>query len=254
MSADLFMHREADFVSDGAAGRLRLGRVWDERLPRAAWLMCNPSIADANLDDNTTKRCIHFARKMGCGSLDIVNLWPCVATDPADLWRLLEASYPELREHLLENMQAIEKVVSRASIRFVAMGAEPVKRFPHYVRHMLRLFTAGEPAWCLGITDEGWPLHPLARGKKAIPNDRAPSLWMVPGLDEHLTADRNCGGCRHFSQWLDRAGDCMEFASARQSAIIEMARNLRERQFPALHAPVVMMSGLCDRWEDRRAS
>lgn len=249
MNADLFMQRDADFVADGSAGRLRLGRSWDARLPHAAWLMCNPSIADGEQDDATTKRCIHFARKMGCGSLDIVNLWPCVATDPADLWHLLEAGYPEFQDHLLENMLAIERVVSRASIRFVAMGAEPVKRFPHYVRHMVRLFTAGGPAWALGVTGEGWPLHPLARGKSAITNDRAPALWMMPGMDALLEAERTCGGCKHFSRWLDRAGDCMEFAHGRQAAIPEMSREARAVQFPQINAPVVMQSGLCDRWE-----
>lgn len=51
----------------------------------AAFIMLNPSTADATLDDPTIRRCMGFARQMGCGKLLVLNLFAVRATDPADM-------------------------------------------------------------------------------------------------------------------------------------------------------------------------
>ncbi|MEW9699074.1 DUF1643 domain-containing protein [Paenibacillus sp. SI8] len=61
------MKREAIF-SDKRKYRYSLLREWDSSLPRVLYVMLNPSIADAEIDDQSIKRCIYFAKKFGFGS------------------------------------------------------------------------------------------------------------------------------------------------------------------------------------------
>jgi hypothetical protein len=66
--------------------RYRLGRRWAEG-PTVAFVLLNPSAADAYSDDPTVRRCVDFARRWGYGALAVVNLYAYVATDPEDLRR-----------------------------------------------------------------------------------------------------------------------------------------------------------------------
>lgn len=70
-----------------ACGRFRysLDREWDSLLPAACFIMLNPSTADADLDDPTIRKCIGFAKRMGLGSIKVVNLFAWRATDPKNL-------------------------------------------------------------------------------------------------------------------------------------------------------------------------
>ncbi|GGN46338.1 DUF1643 domain-containing protein [Streptomyces fuscichromogenes] len=69
-----------------ACGRYRylLVREWAAG-KNAVFILLNPSTADATKDDNTSGRCISYARAWGCGSLLIVNLYAWRATNPRDL-------------------------------------------------------------------------------------------------------------------------------------------------------------------------
>ena len=73
---------KAAILSDDGRYRYLLERQWDER-PRMAWCMLNPSTADANIDDQTIKRCIGFAKREGFGGIIVVNLMAFRATSPA---------------------------------------------------------------------------------------------------------------------------------------------------------------------------
>jgi hypothetical protein len=73
-----------------ACGRYRyaLGRTWDDEhdsRPIFSIIMLNPSTADGTADDPTIRKCIHFAKQEGCGSLLVRNLFAWRATDPAEL-------------------------------------------------------------------------------------------------------------------------------------------------------------------------
>src|ERR1700733_5671680 len=82
--ADLFTQSTA-VISDCTKYRYRLGRIWDHTSPTLAWVMLNPSIADASVDDPTIKRCISLANARGFGSIEVVNLFAWRATNPNDL-------------------------------------------------------------------------------------------------------------------------------------------------------------------------
>jgi hypothetical protein len=56
-------------ISRCGAYRYRLERQWDSEKAKVAFLMLNPSIADACQDDPTIRRCIGFARAWGHGGL-----------------------------------------------------------------------------------------------------------------------------------------------------------------------------------------
>ena len=66
--------------------RFRLTRCWNPGAPVVAFVMLNPSTADARRLDPTVRRCVGFARTWGFGGLEVVNLFALRATHPPDLF------------------------------------------------------------------------------------------------------------------------------------------------------------------------
>lgn len=80
----------ASWATISSCGRYRyaLGRAWNDEhdgSPIFSIVMLNPSTADGTIDDPTIRKCIHFAKQEGCGSLLVRNLFAWRATDPAEL-------------------------------------------------------------------------------------------------------------------------------------------------------------------------
>lgn len=162
--------------------RMVLERVRYEEGPSrtAAWLMCNPSTADALQDDPTAGRVVHHSWRAGCGRSLVGNVWPLRTPYPAELWpRLTDKS---LRPMMAANHDALAMIGGQADIHVVAFGAEPMRRYEIDVFHALEAFSMEftVPLYCLGTTDRNEPLHPLARGKMAIRNDTDLRLWVPP--------------------------------------------------------------------------
>jgi hypothetical protein len=145
------MDRTALFSSCGRF-RYRLGRRWGEG-PAVAFVLLNPSTADDKVDDPTVRRCIDFARRLGFGGLEVVNLYADVATDPGDLRR---AGYPvgeENDRHITEAVGECQRVV-------LAWGVHAGRQArPDEVLRLLR--EAGVAPCCLRATSSGHPEHPL---------------------------------------------------------------------------------------------
>jgi hypothetical protein len=176
--ADPFTTRSATI--DGVC-RYSLSRQWDDHLPMAAWLLCNPSTADAQLDDQTCRRMVHFSRQAGCGGFNAVNVWPLRTPYPDELWKRLKRR--EYTAEMLDmNIFSIALAAARSEIHIVAFGPEPAKRYRTRVIDMLGLFCSdgARNLYCLGTNEKGWPLHPLARGRYAITNDRRLVPWCLP--------------------------------------------------------------------------
>jgi hypothetical protein len=145
MNGTAIVERSAELSPCGLY-RYRLGRRWDDT-PTLAWVMLNPSTADAESDDPTIRRCMGFARSWGYGGIEVLNLSPLRSTDPT---ALLTTHVPfEVQDY---NRELISQAAGGA---IVAWGSHPVARKATWARRML---------WgshCLGVTKDGEPRHPL---------------------------------------------------------------------------------------------
>lgn len=143
------------WLSDDQAYRYRLQRTWGGSGGEMVFVMLNPSTADADKDDATIRRCIGFAKREGCSSLEVVNLYAGRATDPIDLLAMDDPEGPENRKAWSEVMWDREP-----DFIVAAWGAER-KWLP--VSQTLRrwLVCVQRPMLCLGTTKSGAPRHPL---------------------------------------------------------------------------------------------
>jgi hypothetical protein len=134
--------------------RTALGRTWNEDGPIIGFVGLNPSTADHRTDDPTLRRCMGFARRLGGGSLVLVNLFAFRATRPADLWAA-DAPVGATTDSVLRR-------VLRDCPRVVACwGAIPTSAVPR-ARRVLAMVDRLGPVVChLGQTKAGHPRHPL---------------------------------------------------------------------------------------------
>ncbi len=151
------MDRQADI---SACGRYRywLTRRWDFDLPTVLFVMLNPSRADARDDDPTIRKCMGFARRWGMGGIEVVNLYPWRATNPADLPAGPEVFGDARFGGHERNAVAIRQAASAADRIVAAWGAKagPWQSQPDVVLGLL----SGEVE-ALRLTKHGHPWHPL---------------------------------------------------------------------------------------------
>lgn len=188
LSAHVEIKGNARFSRNGTL-RNEIRRWWvDEPTRWAVWLMTNPSNAGKERNDPTALRVTHFTRAAGCDGWIGVNLYPFVSSTPQQMWEWArwQANGPdwEVRDALLANLEDIEAAARASVLRFVAFGAEPIVRDEPWLEQCLEAF--GQPAdiagaderfYCLGVNKTGQPLHPLARGKMRVPDERQPIVW-----------------------------------------------------------------------------
>jgi len=120
------------------------------------FVMLNPSTADATQDDPTIRRCLHFAKREGCTSLTVVNLFALRATNPKALAQHSAPFGPDNGLHLAGQIREHQQI----GIIVAAWGAHPIdSRFQAVGALKMALQNAG--ALCLGMTKDGSPRHPL---------------------------------------------------------------------------------------------
>lgn len=149
------MHRAAELSPDGVY-RYWLLRRWDDgdTLP-LAWVMFNPSTADAVEDDNTIRRVIGFSRSWGYGSAIVVNLFAYRATDPKALRAAADPVGPLNDMYIGMVFEGAASVVAAWSALQHPLAAERTAR----VRELAA--DTGHRLQCLGRTKAGQPRHPL---------------------------------------------------------------------------------------------
>lgn len=160
------MQRNARFDRSGAY-RYSLSRSWRPQGPGVAFIMLNPSTADATRDDATIRRCIGFARAWGFGALEVVNLFAYRATRPEQLRAAPNPVGPR-------NDRYLRAALARADTVVAAWGVHGGWR--ERDRAVLQLLrsessASGTALNCLGLTRQGHPRHPLylPRGARMRP-------------------------------------------------------------------------------------
>jgi hypothetical protein len=175
MMDDLLLERSA-VISECGLYRYRLerdiGRYGNTAL---AFIMVNPSTADARQDDPTIRKCMGFAERNGFGRLIVGNKFAFRATDVKALIKADNAIGPENDAHL-------ERIMRDADILVAAWG--PLGKLPRWLRSRWYAIAAiaervGKPLHCFGTAQDGHPRHPLM-----LPYDTALSDWATPAAGD----------------------------------------------------------------------
>lgn len=158
-------------ISDDGVYRYTLERRWEEDPRTIVWVMCNPSIADAEVDDPTIRRCIRFSRDWGFPGLVVVNLYAFRATKPAKMQLAEDAIGPD-------NERAIRSTIGDPYVDQVmfAWGSSIVKTGCTTPQSQAwatgEAHKRGHAVMCLGRTTLGYPRHPLY-----VPAATMPEPW-----------------------------------------------------------------------------
>ena len=172
-------------ISDCGVYRSMLLRLWDEALPVLVVIMLNPSTADAEIDDPTILNLIQRAKHNGYGAILVVNLCDFRSPHPSELMKAAEPTGPNFADHMAEALERAQEV----GVVLVAWGNGGAMVLPgsHWSEHDLMMdnITDNYPDLlpvCIGLTKDGYPKHPLARGVHRVPVEAKfqPFKWDAP--------------------------------------------------------------------------
>lgn len=136
-------------------------RYWLERgepkAPYVAWVLANPSTADAEIDDPTVRKGRGFSTRWNYKRFVFVNVLAYRATNPGSLRRLGSQAVGPLNENYLR------EVAEHADMVVVAWGNAIISEHRHRARMALTLLRSlhRKPIMCLGYTADRQPRHPL---------------------------------------------------------------------------------------------
>lgn len=157
--------------------RYHLWRTWSPERSPLLFVMLNPSTADEERSDRTVSRCEAFARRLGRGGIEVVNLYAYRATDPR---HLRDAGY-------LVGEQNDAMIFSRASAH---AGLPIVCGWGAHARNLRRaadviklIRRAGAIPHALAFTGDGIPRHPLMLRSDC-------TLVPLPCRDKELEANK----------------------------------------------------------------
>ena len=129
--------------------RYELRRVWDDTKPLVLFICLNPSTADADNEDNTSRICINYAKRWGYGGLLIANLFAFRSTDPSGLYKVADPIGPD-------NDVWLKQLQSEASL--VVCAWSNMGGFKNRDKEVLAFL---ESPHCLVKLKSGRPGHPL---------------------------------------------------------------------------------------------
>lgn len=158
-------------ISDCGKYRYRLERHGLSGAGAVAWIMVNPSTADATDDDQTIRKVIGFSERLGAGWFIVGNKFAYRATDIDDLRGVGDPKGPDNDRHL-------EQIMQDAPLVIVAWGQ--LGKLPKALRRRWRTVAGmaerhGVQLMCLGTAKDGQPLHPLT-----LSYDRPLVPWRAP--------------------------------------------------------------------------
>lgn len=146
--------------SDCEAYRYLLTRVWDGALPRALFVMLNPSTATEVQNDPTVERCERRARALGFGAFRVTNIFAFRATDPRAMRAVADPVGPNNDAAIRESVDWAGGPADRIICAWGTHGAHLGRGAA--VARLLR--ESGRDLHHLGLTAAGAPKHPLYIG------------------------------------------------------------------------------------------
>lgn len=168
-------------ISEDGLYRYLLWRGWTPALhPQTClWIGHNPSTADAETDDPTVLRMMRFTQHWGFNEMLLVNLIPLRTPDPKKAHEWVFGVQEDALDVIGKNAEALCAAVRR-STRAIACWGNIAAGVPNMSQGMKdTLHALHIPLYVLGLTKDGFPIHPLARGKNRIPDDIVPYRWSV---------------------------------------------------------------------------
>ncbi|OWO93731.1 hypothetical protein B5E41_15980 [Rhizobium esperanzae] len=175
MSLDLFKTemRMSAAISDCTFYRDELRRVWDAGKPILVVCMLNPSDADHRRNDRTVLVLIWFAKLWGYGGILIVNLHAWRSPSPKEMMKAKDSIGPRC-DNFIDRALIIARHQNTPVLAAWGNGGDYLSRdtwFKHRARQQLVDIV------CLGLTKDGFPKHPMARGQHRIPRDQQPVIF-----------------------------------------------------------------------------
>jgi ribonuclease HI len=149
-------------------------------------------MADETRDDNSVSRVMNRAREAGFRKFVVVNLYAYVSTDPRGLLDSWEDADGPLGP---DNLSTIAEVLEEADYVLCAWGSEYIG--PKQAARVLDMIgKAALTPHCLGLTDDGSPVHParLRADTTAIAWDQEKvrkTIREVPEANEGSLAGEN---------------------------------------------------------------
>ena len=138
--------------------RYSLTRRWADG-PTQAWIMLNPSTADALANDPTVERCQRRATSYGFGALEVVNIFALRSTDPKVLYGHADPVGPENNDYILAAAERSAQIVcgwgTHGALRY--RGIEVAKILTEFDLNVLALTKTGQPRHPLYI---GYDVRP----------------------------------------------------------------------------------------------
>lgn len=130
----------------------------------AAWVGLNPSTADENDLDNTTRRCLKWTREWGCTRYVMLNAFAWRSTDPRGMKSADDPVGPD-------NDLFLKRFTANARFIIAAWGTNC-----DLIRQEAVCKAVGRPMECLGLNNDGSPKHPLY-----VPQKAERGLFWEPG-------------------------------------------------------------------------
>lgn len=140
-----------------ADGRFRyyLVRRWKTLGPNICFIMLNPSSANQQDNDPTINRCMDFSRRWGYSGLVVVNAFAFRSTNPARLKN-------EILYVGAMNDYFISDTIRSSDKTVCAWGThEIVEKRAKKIGDLLDREGLSDKLYCLGLTSNGSPRHPL---------------------------------------------------------------------------------------------
>ncbi len=135
--------------------RYTLTREWEDGRC-VAWLMFNPSTADATEDDATIRKCIGFSKRWGYGRMIVVNLYAVRSRDPKAVARTVDPVGP------LNNYWTREAIGESRELICAWGCAQHMPGIGNRINEVMAIAREEKVATlCLGQRRDSHPRHPL---------------------------------------------------------------------------------------------